>query len=113
MTTDAFTWPVRITSSEDLNVSTNEAQFGEGYKQISSKGINTSVETWSLTCNGITANMIPIRVFLRDHVITSFWWVNPWGEEKLYRVKRDSINSKFINGGFVEISFAFEQAFAP
>ena len=113
MATDTFTWPVRGSSSEDLKVSTNQAQFGDGYKQISSMGINTADETWALTCNGSAGNMRTVRDFLREHVISSFWWVNPWGEEKLYRVKSDSINSKFVNGGFVEISFTFEQAFAP
>ncbi|KGT86249.1 tail protein [Erwinia typographi] len=113
MATDTFTWAARINSSEQLNVSTNQAQFGDGYKQISSNGINMAAETWSLTCNGVAADMGPLRVFLREHVISSFWWVNPWGEKKLYRVKSDSVNSKFINGGFVEITFTFEQAFAP
>lgn len=113
MATDTFTWPARINSSEQLKVSTNEAQFGDGYKQISSLGLNTAAETWSLTCNGTAENMLPVREFLSNHVISSFWWANGWGEKKLYRVKSDSINSKFVNGGFVEITFTFEQAFAP
>jgi len=57
--------------------------------------------------------MASVRAFLKTHVTTSFWWTNPWGEKKLYRVKADSINPKFINGGFAEISFTFEQSFAP
>lgn len=113
MAIDTFTWCARTEASEQLNVATIQAQFGDGYKQIAGKGINEASESWSLTCNGRLGAMAPVRAFLKSHVTTSFWWTNPWGEKKLYRVKSDSINPKFVNGDFVEISFTFEQAFAP
>lgn len=113
MATDTFTWEVRLQASEQVNVLTNTAQFGDGYKQVSGRGINDESETWSLTCNGRKAVITELRAFLKAHVASSFWWTNPWGEKKLFRVKADSINPKFINGDFVEITFTFEQAFAP
>lgn len=113
MAIDTFTWCARTEASEQLNVATIQAQFGDGYKQIAGKGINEESESWSLACNGRLAAMAHVRAFLKGHVTTSFWWTNPWGEKKLYRVKSDSINPKFLNGDFVEISFTFEQAFAP
>lgn len=113
MATDTFTWATRIQASEQLSVSTIQAQYGDGYKQVAGKGINDAAESWSLSCNGQVDVMASVRAFLKTHVAASFWWTNPWGEKKLYRVKGDSINPKFINGGFVEISFTFEQSFSP
>ncbi|MGG6135541.1 phage tail protein [Pantoea allii] len=113
MATDTFTWEVRLQASEQISVATNSAQFGDGYKQVSGRGINDVAESWSLTCNGRKAVIVEVRAFLKTHVASSFWWTNPWGEKKLFRVKADSVNPKFINGDFVEITFTFEQAFGP
>lgn len=113
MAIDTFTWCVRIGASEELNVATLQAQFGDGYKQVASAGINTSLESWALTCSGTLTEMAEVRAFLKSHVISSFWWTNPWGEKKLYRVISDSISPSFVNGNFVDIAFTFEQAFAP
>ncbi|MBS6058306.1 MAG: phage tail protein [Mixta calida] len=113
MAIDTFNWCVRVGASEELNVATLQAQFGDGYKQVASAGINTAMESWPVTCSGTKSEMATLRAFLKSHVISSFWWTNPWGEKKLYRVKSDSIRPNFVNGNFVEISFTFEQAFAP
>ena len=113
MAIDTFTWPVRTGASETINIATQEIQFGDGYKQVAGIGINQESATWELTCNGKLADVKTIREFLKSHVIASFWWVNPWGEKKLYRVKKDSIKPVFTNGQFSEISFVFEQAYAP
>ncbi|MEJ1267166.1 phage tail protein [Pantoea ananatis] len=45
MATDTFTWEVRLQPSEQINVATNAAQFGDGYKQVSGRGINDESET--------------------------------------------------------------------
>lgn len=111
--TDTFTWAARVDASEDLTVATLSAQFGDGYKQVAGSGMNAAVESWSLTCNGSRAEMVAIRAFLKSHITTAFWWTNAWGDRQLYRVKSDSISTKFIHGELAEISFKFEQAFAP
>ncbi|WP_210453666.1 phage tail protein [Pantoea ananatis] len=113
MAIDEFSWCVRTGATEEVTVSALQAQFGDGYKQVAGTGINSETEAWPVTCNGSKAEMALVRAFLKSHVTTSFWWVNPWGERKLYRVKFDSIRPNFINGNFVEITFTFEQAFAP
>lgn len=112
MAIDTFTWAVRLNGSEKLAASTIQAKFGDGYSQVAENGINSVAETWDLNVNGDLSKMAEVRAFLKGHVAPSFWWVNPWGEKKLYRVKSDSINPKFINGDWVEISFTFEQAFS-
>lgn len=113
MAIDTFTWCVRTGAGATDSIATMQSQFGDGYKQVAAAGINNAAETWNLACSGRTSSMKVVRDFLRSHVTTSFWWVNPWGEKKLYRVRADSISPTFPNGNFVEISFIFEQAFAP
>ncbi|MGC8423252.1 phage tail protein [Mixta calida] len=113
MAIETFTWCPKVEATEELNIATIQSQFGDGYKQVASAGINAAVESWSLSCNGNKSDMLKLRSFLKSHVLASFWWTNPWGEKHLYRVKSDSINPKFVNGNFAEISFTFEQAFAP
>jgi phage-related protein len=50
---------------------------------------------------------------LNSHIIKSFLWKNPYGEEKLYRVVNKSIESEFVGGRVVSLSFKFIQAYAP
>lgn len=110
---DTFTWGVLVGGSETLNVATLKAQFGDGYSQIASAGINSAIESWTLSHREKVWNVSEIRAFLKAHVIQSFWWTNPWGEKHLYRVKSDSITTTWITSDFVELGFTFEQAFAP
>ncbi|MDE1188191.1 MAG: phage tail protein [Pantoea sp.] len=113
MATDTFSWCVRIGAEEEVTVATLQAQFGDNYKQVAGVGINQDAESWNLSCNGKIADMATVRAFLKSHVTSSFWWVNPWGEKKLYRVKNDSIKPSFQNGIIADIAFTFEQSFAP
>ncbi|CAK8739121.1 hypothetical protein SODG_002724 [Sodalis praecaptivus] len=82
---DTFRWPVRVNSNEQLKVATIEAQFGEGYKQVSSKGLHDVSESWSLSCNGDRESLLAVRHFLINHVTRAFLWVNPWGRKTLSR----------------------------
>lgn len=113
MAIDTFTWCARVGAGEQLVIPTIQSQFGDSYKQIASNGINSAVETWTLTVSGRLDSMKEVRSFLKSHVTISFWWTNPWGEKKLYRVKSDSIGHKFINGDWVEVDCTFEQSFSP
>ena len=84
-----------------IPVTVNSAQFDDGYSQVSEMGLNDAMESWDLTCKGRPAEMIGVRNFLTSNCTTSFLWKNPWGEQKLYRVKADSITPSFTNGNFV------------
>lgn len=111
--TDTFNWRTRKTVQGSHNVSTLQAQFGDGYKQVSGIGINNTAETWNLDWTGKRAEAAMLRAFLLSHVVSSFWWTSPWGERKLYRVKNDSVAVSFPSGDKATLSFTFEQAFAP
>lgn len=113
MAIDTFDWCVRTGATEEVNVATLQAQFGDGYKQVAGSGINSAMDSWPVTCSGSKSEMKVVREFFKNHVTTSFWWENPWGDKNLYRVRADSIRPNFINGNFVEIAVTFDRAFAP
>ena len=113
MATDTFTWRTQAQPTGSENMSVIAVQFGDGYKQVASSGLNATAQSWALSLTDTKSNVAPIRSFLQKHVITSFFWVNPWGEKKLYRVKADSISSTFLAAEVITLSFTFEEAFAP
>jgi len=110
---DKFKWRTmgnpKCTDSSNIN----EVRFGDGYIQLSSNGINNNSETWELTYTGEKEEIAKVRAFLNSHIINSFKWVNPFGEEKLYRVVNQSIESEFVGGKVVSLTFQFTQSFAP
>lgn len=111
--TDTFKWRTRKTAQGTETVRTLQSQFGDGYKQIAGMGINDRSETWNLDWIGTRSEVAELRSFLLSHVTKSFWWTNPWGEKKLYRVKADSFSASFLSGTKATASFIFEQSFAP
>lgn len=110
---DTFSWKTRKTAQGSESVSTYQAQFGDGYKQIAGNGLNSVSETWNLDWAGGISDVKILRDFLHSHVTSSFFWTNPWGEKKLYRVKSDSVAVSFLTGKKATLSFIFEQAVAP
>ncbi|MEW5290288.1 phage tail protein [Erwinia papayae] len=110
---DTFIWRTRKTAQGTQTVPIIQAQFGDNYKQVSGAGISGPVETWNLDWTGKIQAAAELRQFLSLHVIASFWWTNPWGEKKLYRVKNDSVSVSFPSGDKATLAFTFEQAFSP
>lgn len=110
---DKFIWRTMGTPKCTDSSNINEAKFGDGYTQLSSNGINNNSETWELTYIGEKEEIAKVRAFLNYHIINSFKWTNPYGEEKLYRVVNKSIESEFQCGKVVSLSFQFIQSYAP
>ncbi|WP_294833371.1 phage tail protein [uncultured Gilliamella sp.] len=113
MAIDTFKWKTMGNPKHTDSTNVNEAGFGDGYVQISSSGINNASESWDLTYTGTINEIKDVRNFLNSHVIKSFKWKNPYGEEKLYRVVNKSIESEFVSGEVVSLSFKFIQSYAP
>lgn len=113
MAIDTFGWRTRKTAQGKQLASMRQVQFGDGYKQVSGNGLNTHAETWNLDWIGQRAEARILRDFLQSHITSSFFWTNPWGEKKLYRVKFDSIQVSFPVGNKATLAFTFEQSFAP
>ncbi|OCF95085.1 phage tail protein [Gilliamella sp. wkB308] len=113
MKVDKFKWKTMHSPNGGEKMSITEVKFNDGYSQIWSSGINKSNETWDLSYTGHCNELAEIRQFLNSHIIHSFQWVNPWGEERLYRVQNESIKSEFISSNVVKLSFTFVQSYAP
>lgn len=113
MSVDTFGWRTRKSAQGTQTSSIRKVQFGDNYKQVSGNGLNPVRESWILDWTGSISQAKELRDFLQAHFVTSFYWTNPWGEKKLYRVKEDSIQSSFPTGKKATLSFTFEQSFAP
>ena len=49
MALKTFTWCVDAVATRTTALKTNTVQFGDGYEQVSSFGINNARETWQVT----------------------------------------------------------------
>jgi Phage-related protein len=110
--TDTFSWRTRKSAQGTESARTLQSQFGDGYKQIAGMGINDRSEVWELDWTGTRSEAAVLRAFLMSHITKSFWWTNPWGEKKLYRMKADSFSVSFPSGKKATVAFTFEQSFA-
>lgn len=84
-----FIWSPLNGPTADLSYRTRSAQFGDGYEQVVSDGINSEKQVWPLTFTGKWDDMAPIIAFLREHKADrSFKWINPFSELGLYRASQ-------------------------
>lgn len=90
-----------------------EAGFGDGYKQVAGDGLNPETQSWPVTFTGREQDILPIHIFMRNHVINAFVWTPPFGVAGLYRVVKDSISAMPIGGNAMTVMATFEQAYAP
>lgn len=108
---ETFTWQVEAGGSGDEQSTVRTAQFGEGYRQTSSDGMNSSRESWGVSHTGTIERVLEIRDFLRSHAGRSFLWRNPLGELGLYQAP--ARNMRVIARNVATITATFEQAFHP
>ena len=84
-------------------------QFGDGYKQLYSFGINNKSQNWQGSKTGDYQNVIrPIEEFLELHKgVTPFYWINPTGKKNLYTCNTWGVSQN--KGNIWNISLDFEQ----
>jgi phage-related protein len=111
MLIDTFHWQTQAAPSGNFAHNVRSAQFGDGYKQISSNGLNQAVQLWQLAYTGHPTVTQPMLDFLNQHVITAFFWTPPNGVKALFRVRSDSISVTPLARNVVALNFTFEQAF--
>ena len=68
------------------NMSIKSTQFGDGYKQLYSFGINNKSQNWSGSKTGDYFTIIkPVEDFLEVRQgVTPFYWVDPHNKKSLY-----------------------------
>ena len=97
-------------ASASVHHAVSKTQFGDGYAQRVSLGINNQRTDWSGSKTGDWQTVIlPIKTFLDEHKgVIPFLWTNPHGQTKKYVCENYEISQK--KGNFWEISLKFEQS---
>lgn len=111
MTLKTFNWQMNMGASADIKHTVTKTQFGDGYAQRVSFGINSKRTDWSGDKTGDFATVIkPIMDFLDEHGgIKPFLWQNPHGETHKYTCQDYQVSQR--KGNFWQISLKFEQVF--
>lgn len=103
-----FRWPVERAPAATIKFRTVVAQFGDGYKQVSSDGINTKDESYAVSVNADLKTAQDIMDFFDLHNGTkSFLWKPPLGKLSLFTCEdptpvQKSTNLFVITGTFIK-----------
>lgn len=98
-------------ASANVRHAVSKTQFGDGYAQRVSHGINNRTKDWSGAKTGDYATVIkPIVDFLDEHGgVKPFLWTNPHGTTAKYICQDYEVSQR--KGNFWQISLKFEQTF--
>lgn len=107
-----FDWCVDAGASRTTELKTNAVQFGDGYEQVSSFGINNARVSWSVTKTAHKAEVDAIYDFLIEHKGVTPFCVDIAGQTKTYRTE-GNINKAHVGGNVWQISFNLKQVFIP
>jgi phage-related protein len=114
--TIALPLPEKIGRDATLEISsrTLTAQFGDGYNQRAPDGLNTEVETWTVTWLALTLSE-------RETVLAALKTVGGWGvllwtpcyqtAQQKYKVKDGKRSVKVLSNSEFNISCTLEQVF--
>jgi phage-related protein len=110
--TDTFTWKPLTNATGTSALSLLSAQFGDGYSQDVSDGINPETQSWPLTFAGTATEMQAIVDFFRSHIGQRFFWTPFLGTQGLYMVPAAgwTINEA---SGIYTVTATFQEKFAP
>lgn len=113
MALQTFGWLMNMGASADTTHNVAKVQFGDGYKQLFTVGINNKFKNWQGQKTGdLTTVIKPIEDFLDAHAgVTPFLWTDPKGETHAYTCS--SYNTSQRKGNFWQISLKFERYFLP
>ena len=107
-----FTWCVSIDSSETTTQTVNRVQFGDGYEQVSSFGINNKRKTWQCSRQDYKPVIDDIYNFLGSTQAVEPFYFQPIKTEQGFTVRLvGEVSRQKIGGDVWKISFNLEQAF--
>lgn len=108
----SFTWDIDASSSENTAHSVNKVQFGDGYEQVSSFGINNKRKTWQCSKQDYKSTIDDIYNFLGSTQAVEPFYFQPIKTEQGFTVRLvGEISRQKIGGDVWKISFNLEQAF--
>lgn len=106
-----FTWKMNMGASASVKHSVTKTQFGDGYAQRVSFGINNKRKDWAGSKTGdYTSVIVPIMNFIDEHGgVKPFLWTDPHGQTNKYICQDYEVSQR--KGNFWQISLKFEQVF--
>lgn len=89
------------------------AQFGDGYSQEAPNGINSLVDSWSLTFEALNATERASLWTMLDAIGSwdYFTWTPPGDVSKKWKVTSDGVSETPQSGDLYSISFNVKQVF--
>ncbi|KAF1071005.1 MAG: hypothetical protein GAK45_00620 [Pseudomonas citronellolis] len=112
MALEIFTWPIEANDEGEVSYRTRTSQFGDGYSQRSSDGLNNRSQSWPVSLVADKAEALVILAFIDRHKgARAFRWTPPLGEAGLYVCA--SCKPSNLGGSVYRISATFEQVFHP
>ncbi|WP_254596975.1 phage tail protein [Moraxella bovoculi] len=108
---ETFAWKMNMGASASTHHAVSKTQFGDGYAQRVSFGINNKRTDWSGEKTGDYDTVIkPIADFLDEHKgVVPFLWTDPHGNTARYICQDYEVSQR--KGNFWQISLQFEQVF--
>lgn len=112
MAIERFAWQIEKGAAGDIKQRTRSKQFGGGYSQSVSDGINNKMQSWPISHTGTAARIKEIIAFLDRHKgANAFLWTPPLGELGLYKCTGYQPSHK--GGSVYTLTATFEQTFHP
>ena len=112
MTLRTFTWCVNEGATQNTEIKTRTTQFGDGYEQVSSFGINNARKSWQFSKTAFSPEITEIHDFLLEHNGVTPFIMTIDGETKTYRTEGE-ISKTHISGKVWQVSFNIRQVFVP
>ena len=107
-----FTWDINASSSETITQTVNKVQFGDGYEQVSSFGINNTRKAWACSKIAKKAEIDAIYQFLISTQSVEPFYFQPIATEPRLIVRLDGdVSRSTLGAGVWQISFNLKQAF--
>lgn len=113
MALETFTWRAAGSGVQgSVKLRTRSAQFGDGYQQVASDGINNRTRSWPLKFVGGANRIQEIQDFIDRHAgAKSFLWTPPLGRQGRFRI--GEYTPAVEAGGVYSLSATFVESFAP
>lgn len=117
MALETFTYAPRVNPVGDHSFRIREVQFGDGYKQSVGDGLNTELQSWSLTFIGNWQRITEIRNFFKRHGgYKAFKWTTPNFDVGLFTCNKYQVTALGKNARkdhMYQLTATFEIAFKP
>lgn len=107
-----FTWATQVGAAKNVEFRVGRNDFGDGYTQVYTTGINPRKRTWNLTL--IDDNFLkPVEQFIDDHKgVFPFLWTPPDREEAI-PVICGGYGTSYLGMDVAQVSFMFEEFQLP